>query len=306
MKVKEGLTDKKMDLNKTLNGYGRLLENASTFHVYATNACYDVCGHCYMNAVKDGSPRSKHIDREDLTHFLNLMNQNLDGTITVGLSGGDPLLHPDITGILGDISEIGNIEVLTSGYALSDKNPNRLELLGALVKSSASFVVASPDDPYHSITWEKVQEIEEYIRGEGINPRNLGYPKRWSDPVAKFIDWVLRRWSEGPKEYPVLSIGRAKKLPEELQKKETRKCKMFDPVVLNYEDKLQYGFYACHDGFMNISELRDVENKKDAISLILKRASEDITLQDMIKFNEWYFSNNVRKRRGFKKMRLSV
>lgn len=307
-----------MELEKALQKYKNVLMKSTNFHVYLTNACYDNCAHCYMGAVPPKSRKAKYIDYGDLIHFVSLMEQGTNGTFTTALSGGEPLLHPEIVPIMDNLANYGNLEVLTSGFALSPKNPNRAELLDALIRNKPCMEVAHPTEPYHSITWQDIDEIKEYVKQKGYKLTKLGYPSKSKEifqkvmlalhPIgftAMLVSQILEKCSDKMSKPPALAIGRAKNLPEGQQRKVIKKCKMFgennDPVTIGYMGNIQYGFYACHDGFMNIKELRGINNKKDAVDFIIEKLSQDITFQDMAKFNEWYFSDNIRKRNVYTK-----
>lgn len=167
-----------MQLAAALQGYERALREGS-LHMYLVNSCYDRCAHCYMSAVPEHSPKARCIDAGNLLHFIDLLRQDKPRGLSTGFSGGDPLLHPDIIRIVDEVSEHSRLEVLTSGFALSSRNTtNRRKLLEALVRSDASFLVASPEEPYHSITWEDISDIRQYIQEQGFDPDRLGYPSR--------------------------------------------------------------------------------------------------------------------------------
>ena len=94
-------------------------------------------------------------------------------------------------------------------------------------------------------------------------------------------------------------MGRAKNLPKEQQRTGTRNCTTFDKpreLFVNYDGKLQYCMYTYHDGFMNIGELVNIDEKEEAIHLIIKRLSQDVTFQDMVEHERCYFSNKIRKK----------
>mgnify|MGYP001560356685 CR=1 FL=1 len=304
-----------MKLEKALKEYRKALNNGD-MHAYLVNSCYDRCRHCYVGTVSENSSRAKHIDTDNFLHFVGLMKQDNDNKINVALSGGDPLLHPEIVKILDYLSPISNLEILTSGFALSVRNTrNRREILEALDKSKASFMIASPNEPYHSITWQDVKEIKRYIEEQGFNPNKFGYPSRSSDIVQKvlartlppgWIGYLIDKFSKGNKMPRVIAIGRAKNLPEEQHLKGNRECDIFsnpNQIYLNYNGNLQYCLYTCHDGFMNINELRGINNKQEAIGIVLDRLSRDPTFQDIIKLDTCYFADEIRKKSEVEEVR---
>jgi len=263
-------------------------------HFYLTNGCYDTCNHCYMSAVPIS--KAKYIDTEDMLNFAELIGRD------IGLSGGEPLIHPDILEILENIERP---EILTSGFALSKRNPKRKELLEALVKSKARMKVASPDEPFHSLTWDDVDEIRDFIKSQGYNPRKLGYSSKKEETFRKvllastvvggaamLVGYFLNKLSDGePKAIP---IGRGKFLPESQKSPGVSHCETFvnpKEIYISYEGKIQYCVYTVNDGFMNISEVKGPK----AIDNILDRLENDVTYQDMMEHKRCYFSKKIRK-----------
>ena len=300
-----------MKLETALKGYEIALKEGN-MHIYPVNSCYDGCAHCYMSAVPENSPKAKYIDTDNLLHFIDLLRQDKSKGLHIGLSGGDPLLHPDIIKILDNLSEHSRLELLTSGFALSSRNTNnRNELLEALTRSNASFLVASPEEPYHSITWDDISEIRQYVKDQGFNPNRLGYPSRAGNITNKVllastviggaimaVGYLLERCLDNNGMPLAIPIGRASKLPQEQQKIGTRECTTFEQpgeIYVNYEGNLQYCMYTCHDGFMNIEELADINEKEEAIQLTLKKLAQDVTFQDMVEHERCYFSKKIRK-----------
>ncbi len=300
-----------MKLEKALNAYKKIIQNGNV-HLYTTNSCYDTCGHCYMSALPHHSKKSKHINTDDLIHFTKLLQEDKPKGINVTLSGGDPLLHPKITTILDTLSEHSQLDILTSGFALSTKNTEkRKELLDSLIKSDARFFVASPDEPYHSITWKDISEIRSYIKEQGHDPNKLGYPSKTKNiinsilfsatgigAVALGLNYLLKKCSSNDGMPLSIPIGRAKALPEDQLLPGTKKCNSLDnpsEMYLNYKGELQFCIYTCHDGFMNISELKEIDNKKEATEHIMKRLEESETFQDMVNYERCYFSKKIRK-----------
>jgi len=301
-----------MKLETALKGYEGALREGN-MHIYPVNSCYDRCAHCYMSAVPEHSSKAKYIDKGNLLHFVDLLREDRPKGIHIGLSGGDPLLYPDIVEMLDVLSEHSRLEVLTSGFALSSRNTkNRKKLLEALGRSNASFLVASPEEPYHSITWDDISEIRQYVKEQGFNPNKLGYPSRAGNIANKVllastiiggavmtIGYLLEKCSDNNGMPQAIPIGRAKKLPEEQQKFGTRDCTIFEKpgeIYVNYDGNLQYCIYTCHDGFMNIGELAEIDEKEEAIQLVLKRLAQNVTFQDMIEHERCYFSKKIRKK----------
>ncbi|MBT5021572.1 hypothetical protein HON01_02025 [Candidatus Woesearchaeota archaeon] len=189
---------------------------------------------------------------------------------------------------------------------------NRKELLEALVRAEPRFIVASPDEKYHSINWEDVSEIRQYIKEQGFNPNKFGYSSKSKNILGKvllastiiggagmLVGYLIEKCSDDNGMPQAIPVGRAKNLPEEQQKIGVNTCTVFKhpgEIYVGYDGQLQYCMYACHGGFMNISELADVDKKEDAIQLILNRLSQDVSFQDIVEYDRCYFSKKVRKK----------
>lgn len=298
-----------------LKGYERALRQG-ILHVHSTNACYDACAHCYISAISPKSSCAKFIDADNLIHFTKLLSQNRlkKDKLFVTLSGGDFLLHPKAVTILDTLSKYSLVDVMSSGFPLSKRNTtNRKELLEALVRNNITCVVASPDEYYHSLTWDDVDSVAEYIKKQGYNPKRLGYSSKKQRKRKKLLSTIIlastivggvtllsdhfsSKKNLPPKSMP---LGRAKNLDSSYLNAGRRDCTPFrnlEGIAINYAGDLQYCFHATDDGFMNIRELAGINDKEDAIKLILARLSEDISAKDMITYGRCYFSKKIRKK----------
>jgi hypothetical protein len=180
------------------------------------------------------------------------------------------------------------------------------------VRSKASCTVASPKEPYHSITWGDVSNIRKYIKEQGYNPDRLGYSSEAGEIAQKIllastiiggavmtINYLAEKCSNTNGMPQIIPIGRGANLPKGQQKIGTRNCTTFGypgQIHVSYQGELQYCIYTCHDGFMNINELSGIDKKEDAVKLIIERLSKDITFRDMAKYERCYFSKKIRKK----------
>jgi hypothetical protein len=96
--------------------------------------CNLACAYCNEHDANAGPvPTAEMLDRIDRLAAL--------GTSTIALSGGEPLLHPDIIEIIRRIRQRGCLaQVLTNGYLL---NP---ELIGRLNQAGLDFLQISIDN----------------------------------------------------------------------------------------------------------------------------------------------------------------
>jgi MoaA/NifB/PqqE/SkfB family radical SAM enzyme len=90
-------------------------------HLIVTRRCNLRCGYCY-EADRVSPPVSLDQLRERITHIQRL------GALFVTLTGGEPLLHPDLPEIVSLVRQCDMIPVMnTNGYLLTAK---RIEALG--------------------------------------------------------------------------------------------------------------------------------------------------------------------------------
>ncbi len=95
--------------------------------VEVTEACPHACVHCYNHWREDRAPvlSPETLRRKDILRIVR--NIRRDAPIrVVALSGGEPLLRPDIAGICTDLVNDGlNVAVITSGALLTPARAGR-------------------------------------------------------------------------------------------------------------------------------------------------------------------------------------
>jgi MoaA/NifB/PqqE/SkfB family radical SAM enzyme len=108
-------------------------------HVIPTRRCNLACSYCNeYDAVSEPVPTDEMLRRVDRLAEL--------GTLSVTLSGGEPLLHPDAERIVARIRERGMVAgLITNGYLLSEERIRALNRAG-LDHLQISIDNAAPDD----------------------------------------------------------------------------------------------------------------------------------------------------------------
>jgi radical SAM protein with 4Fe4S-binding SPASM domain len=95
-----------------------------------TRRCNLACAHCYLDAVTRAAGAGDELSTEEVEEVLDDIANLSDETMVV-LTGGEPLLRPDIEAIAKHGADLGLMIVLgTNGTALDDKRVARLRDAG--------------------------------------------------------------------------------------------------------------------------------------------------------------------------------
>lgn len=123
-----------------------------------TRRCNLACEHCYLdaNTLQNGSP--DELSRSEVCHLLDDIAARSNEVMVV-LTGGEPLIRPDLELLINHGSRLGlSMVVGTNGVMLTDKRVQSLKLAGAL---GMGISVDSLDPQQHdqfrgrSGAWEK-------------------------------------------------------------------------------------------------------------------------------------------------------
>jgi pyruvate-formate lyase-activating enzyme len=145
-----------LDHNKYYRLPWNLPDNAISW-LEVTKACNMYCEGCY----RENDPKG-HKSLDEVKHELEIFKK-LRKTDGISLAGGDPLVHPDIVGIVRLIAQNGLKPIInTNGFAL-DK-----ELLQELKKAGAAGFTFHVDSKQHRPQWKGKTEVE-------LNPLRLSF-----------------------------------------------------------------------------------------------------------------------------------
>ena len=88
--------------------------------VSVTNACNAACGFCSFARDKDVVTERRFIDRAGFGGAMHILHRR--GVRYMTFQGGEPLLHPEIDGLVRDAREAGiKPTLITNGWLLPDK-----------------------------------------------------------------------------------------------------------------------------------------------------------------------------------------
>ena len=97
-------------------------------HVYLTNRCYHRCRHCFKSAGASG----EDLDYNCLVNFLQYIKGNTPNLV---LTGGEPLLFPQIEKLIADFGDAFSIGVITSGYRILNLTAGSLQKIKTIQMS---------------------------------------------------------------------------------------------------------------------------------------------------------------------------
>jgi pyruvate-formate lyase-activating enzyme len=145
-----------LDHNKYYRLPWNLPDNAISW-LEITKACNMYCEGCY----RENDPKG-HKSLDEIRHELEIFKKyrKTDG---ISLAGGDPLVHPDIVGIVRLIAQYGLKPIInTNGFALTK------ELLQELKKAGAVGFTLHVDSKQRRPHWKGKTEVE-------LNPLRLSF-----------------------------------------------------------------------------------------------------------------------------------
>ena len=92
--------------------------------IVITDHCDLSCPHCYNSSSPS---RGTYLEKDKIISACNIIMQDQPGFRAVSLSGGEPLLHPEINNIVSELSNLGIVvSCVTGGGGVS---PNRIRNL---------------------------------------------------------------------------------------------------------------------------------------------------------------------------------
>lgn len=128
-------------------------------------------------------PKSGHLSRPEIVRFVNLAAKM--GVRRVRLTGGEPLLRPDLVGIVSDLSQIRGIEDL----ALTTNGERLKELAGPLKQAGLKRLNVSLDS-LHPRSFQKITLRDQFFSVlAGIEEsKQQGFPVKVNVVVMKDIN----------------------------------------------------------------------------------------------------------------------
>jgi len=157
--IASDLTVPFVDPARTLDGSRRArvhLHRLETLWINTGTLCNLTCGNCYI----ESSPRNdrlSYINRAELEHYLDQLRALRHDTRTIGFTGGEPFMNPDLLGMLEDTLEAG-YQALVLTNAMKPMRKCRDGLLALRDRFGAQLVIRVSVDHFR-------QDLHEEERG---------------------------------------------------------------------------------------------------------------------------------------------
>jgi MoaA/NifB/PqqE/SkfB family radical SAM enzyme len=181
----------------------------SVCDVSVTNACNATCGFCSFAYDKKLIKEKRWLDRAELARALPILHRR--GVRYLNFQGGEPLLHPEIGGLIGDAHAGGfRPALITNGWFLPQK-------IQSLIDAGLGTLLVSIDS--HS--------IEQHERNRGL----AGVGERVREGIA-----VARRH-----EIPVLASVTVNRLVKFEELPAMLRYLGFDAVTFSYPRRAPFG-----------------------------------------------------------------
>jgi MoaA/NifB/PqqE/SkfB family radical SAM enzyme len=103
--------------NRFFDGAGRIAQGERVplwMDIVATGRCHCDCWHCFRSAFTDTSDLALSAIETIIQDAYEL------GTVMLGITGGEPMMHPNLSDIINMVPQGMEIQLYTTGYQLND------------------------------------------------------------------------------------------------------------------------------------------------------------------------------------------
>jgi MoaA/NifB/PqqE/SkfB family radical SAM enzyme len=103
--------------NRFIHGSGRISQGDRVplwMDIVATGRCHCDCWHCFRSSFTDTSDLSLSAIETIIQDAYEL------GTVMLGITGGEPMMHPDLVDIINMVPKGMEIQLYTTGYQMND------------------------------------------------------------------------------------------------------------------------------------------------------------------------------------------
>jgi SynChlorMet cassette radical SAM/SPASM protein ScmF len=255
-------TKKEFKINTS--GLGKDIPSLNSIYFYLTEGCNCKCRHCWITPKYEvgGEGKWPYIALDD---FKKIIKQGLKlGLSSVKLTGGEPLIHPDIIEILAYIEKTGlRLVVETNGIACTP------EIAKAIKRCTDSFVSISLDGAPDTHNWVRGIEnaYKKAIDGVynlvqvGIHPQLImSLVKRNKDQIERLV-YIAERIGAGSVKFNLVAplMNRGEQMAEQ---NETLNIKDFIEIGKMIDNEIRPKsnlqlYYSDPPAFKSLSEIFD-------------------------------------------------
>ena len=182
--------------------------------VNLTQSCNLRCAHCYLDAKQRREGQSEELSGAEVETLLRDIGARAPGTIVV-LTGGEPLLRPDITEIVASGSAAGLRVVMgTNGVGLRESNLRALKEAGlAGVGISIDSVHAGEHDEFRGVpgAFEKSCSAVRLCVSNGVHAQvHFTVTTRNHDQIPEIVDLGKRLGAAIVNYFFLVCVGRGR------------------------------------------------------------------------------------------------
>ncbi len=198
-------TGKFSDPDTTLDGKPRArvsLTNVETLWFNTGTLCNLTCANCYIESSPKND-RLSYLTCSDVASYLHELTTLNHSTRTIGITGGEPFMNPDIMPILTDCLEAG-FEVLVLTNATKPMLKLKSELLALKARFGERLVVRVSVDHYRRElheeergrrSWRPMLQGLRWLSAEGFRLHVAGR-RRWGDEEKDLRRGFARLFAE--------------------------------------------------------------------------------------------------------------
>lgn len=189
-------------------------------YFYVTRECNARCFHCYQptrhttERTVSGSPQAPTLSVDDFVSFLE--DALPLGAQSVKITGGEPLLRPDLGELISGIYGLGlSISIETNGFLLDEKTADLLAEHGVDVSISLDGSTPALHDTLRGLTgsFEQATRAMRLLAERGASPKAImAVSRRNLGEVEKVVETARESGCSIVKLNPVNTLGLAREL----------------------------------------------------------------------------------------------
>ena len=162
--------------------------------VNLTRRCNLKCAHCYLDAGGKDESITEELSTSELCNLFSEIAEKAEGTLIV-LTGGEPLLRPDIGELVSTGNSLGLRMVLgTNGLGLSAKIAQELKVSGLQgVGISLDNLYSEAHDQFRGVpgAWEKTLAAFRECRACGLHVQlHTTVTHQNADQIEDFVEFA--------------------------------------------------------------------------------------------------------------------